>query len=383
VPSRDRGRPLRILIYNERFAPEIGGVETLVALLARYVHDRGEQVVVATETLGGESDGCAFRVVRRPSRGELSKLVRESDLIHLHSFHAGLFVQAKLRRRRVVYSYHDLTPICPNGTKLEASGPCLHPAGPRVCHRCLVEVGASRRSRKLIRPVVKSMLSVLIDANVCDSRFALARYPLWRKELIACGIDTTLFQPSRSGPTQARPRVVFVGRLVREKGCDVLLRALRRLDEQAVPFTLDVIGSGPELGRLTELAERLGLGSKVRFHGDVVGQPQVEIVQRARVAVVPSIWDEPFGLVAVEAFSCRVPVIAAQVGGLGELVRDVGLTFPRGNAEALASQLQRVLTDDALWRSLADHGRREAIEKYDHRTMGAAYHRLYQRLLES
>jgi len=381
VPARDGDAPLRILIYNDRFAPGIGGVETLVALLARYLHDRGERVVIVTGTPGGAAS--PLRVVRRPSRRELRRLVLESDLVHLHSFHARLLGAAKLMRRRLVYTYHDLTPICPNGTKLEPGGPCLHRAGVLVCHRCLRAGGTPRRARKLLRPVVKALLSVLIDANVCESPFALRRYPLWRKRLIPCGIDTTLFCPSPAPPAAGRPRVVFVGRLVREKGCDVLLRALRRCEERGVAPDLDVVGTGPELTQLSDLARGLGLGPRVRFHGDRVGQALVEVVRGADVAVVPSIWDEPFGLVAVEAFSCGVPVIAADVGGLGELVRGVGLTFPRGDAARLAAELERLLSDPALRRSMADHGRREAVEKYDHHTMGAAYHRLYRELLES
>ena len=383
MPVRDRGRPLRILIYNERFAPSVGGVETLVALLAGYFHDRDEQVVVVTETSGDETDAFAFRVVRRPSHRELRQLVRESELVHLHSFHARLLAAAKLKRRRVVYTYHDLTPICPNGTKLEPSGPCLHRAGPLVCHRCLREGGADRRGRKLLRPIVKSVLSVFMDANVCVSGFALRRYPLWRKQLIASGIDTTLFRPSRSDPSDEQQRIVFVGRLLREKGCDVLLRALRLCSDKGVPFDLDIVGSGPERADLTDLAHRLELDQRVHFHGEMVGQALVEIVQAAHVAVVPSIWDEPFGLVAVHAFSCGLPVIAAEVGGLGELVEGVGLTFPRGDSEQLALQLERLSSDATRRRRLADRGRREALEKYDHRAMGAAYHRLYRQLLES
>jgi len=371
---------MRILIYNEKFSPSVGGSETMVRLIAQSLHEHGEEVVVATETPASGEDLFPFPVVRQPSKQTLARLVSESDLVHLHSFHPSLFLQTQLKRKKTVYTYHDLTLICPKGTKLKVDGPCLHRAGPRLCHKCLRDSGSEKVWRRLIRPVAKSILSVFIDANVCSSYFGMRRFRLWRKQLILYGINTSLFRPHATTDNGRLARVVFVGRLIPEKGCRVLIDALRLCVERGLPFDLDIAGYGPELSNLLALAGSYDLQGLVHFRGIAEGPALVEIMQKADVAVVPSIWDEPFGLVAIEAFSCGLPVIAADVGGLGQVVSQAGLTFQRGDAKELATHLERLLTDHPLRQRLGRKARQMAVQKYDYRMMAATYHRLFRQL---
>src|SRR5262245_44827266 len=104
---------MRILLYNHAFSPSVGGVETLVELIARYLQSQGEDVTIVTQTPAGTSTQFPFPVVRQTSNRMLARLISQADLIHIHSFHPVVFLQSKLRGKIIVCSYHDLTPICP------------------------------------------------------------------------------------------------------------------------------------------------------------------------------------------------------------------------------------------------------------------------------
>jgi glycogen(starch) synthase len=374
---------MRILIYNEAFWPSVGGVETVVSLMARYLHEQGERVVVVTQTPGRSNDpSFPFPLVRQPSKSSLLELVSESDLIHLHSFHSLLLFQGKLRRKKIVCTYNDLTAICPNGIKMKVSGPCLHKAGPRMCYRCLRNSHAPRVFRRLVRPLFKCALSFFIDANVCVSPFGMRRFLLWRKQLITYGIDTSVFCPGPRSDTMDCPQVIFAGRLVPEKGCQVAIDALRLCVQQGRPFNLQIVGQGPEYPALSLRVASYGLQKMVRFRDFLETQELAEMMRRADVAVVPSLYDEMFGLVAVEAFSSGLAVVGANVGGLGEVVAEAGIAFRRGDSQDLAACLERLFLNPEIRRQLGSKARAIAVEKYDYHRMAAAYHDLYRQLVK-
>lgn len=170
-----------------------------------------------------------------------------------------------------------------------------------------------------------------------------------RIEVIGGAVDKALFFPSEVEPV--RGRIVFVGRIVSEKGVEVLLRAFKK---QRVARELVIIGEGPQLDELKTLASDLGIAERVTFTGYVSMENIRDFIITSEVVVVPSIWEEPYGLVALEGIACGVPVVASRVGGLPEIVRDFenGLLVPPGDIERLASAIELLLTDRQLYSSL-------------------------------
>jgi glycosyltransferase involved in cell wall biosynthesis len=154
------------------------------------------------------------------------------------------------------------------------------------------------------------------------------------------------------------PRVrdlVFLGRLVSDKGVDVLLDALRVLSAAAAPPHLTIVGSGPEEGALRERARRLGLSERVEFVGTQAGDSLARTLAAHRVLVVPSRYDEPFGIVALEGIACGCVVVGSAGGGLPEAIGRCGRTFPNGDAAALARCLKELLeSPEALATHRAD-----------------------------
>ena len=125
--------------------------------------------------------------------------------------------------------------------------------------------------------------------------------------------------------------VLFAGRLVSEKGADVLIRAM----EQLPGIKCKIVGSGSELSNLREQARNM---NNVEFMGWQTSEQLWDLYRGARAVVVPSLWYEVFGLVALEAMACGTPVIASDIGGLPEVVQDgvTGRLFPAGDVQALA-----------------------------------------------
>jgi glycosyltransferase involved in cell wall biosynthesis len=133
--------------------------------------------------------------------------------------------------------------------------------------------------------------------------------------------------------------VLFVGRLVPHKGADVLIRAMVGLDAVAGPLT--ILGDGPERGRLAELAATLGVA--VSMPGEAGRDAVAEAMQRAAVVVVPSTYQEPLGLVAIEAMAAGAIVVVSAVGGLIENVVDgvTGFLVEPDDPVALAAAIGR------------------------------------------
>jgi glycosyltransferase involved in cell wall biosynthesis len=159
------------------------------------------------------------------------------------------------------------------------------------------------------------------------------------------------------------PRLLCVGRLIPIKGHIVLLRAFAEARKELPALRLDVAGRGPMEPALKALASELGIADAVHFLGQV--SPIQGAIEQATAVVVPSMG-EGFGMVALEAMERARPVIAAAIGGLGELVQDgeTGVLVPPGEAEPLREAIVRVAGDLELARRMGAAGRRRALGRF-------------------
>ena len=159
------------------------------------------------------------------------------------------------------------------------------------------------------------------------------------------------------------PRLLCVGRLIPIKGHIVLLRAFAQARRQVPSLRLDIAGRGPLEPALRALVKELGIQDGVRFLGYVA--PIQRAIENAAAVVVPSMG-EGFGMVALEAMERARPVIAAEIGGLGELVEDgvTGYLVPPGEAEPLADAIVALASDLPRAAELGEAGRRRALEEF-------------------
>lgn len=133
---------------------------------------------------------------------------------------------------------------------------------------------------------------------------------------------------------------VFLGRLVSQKGCDLLIRALSNLK---MPFSFNIIGDGPERPRLEKLVQDEELQHSIKFLGILEGEHLARALNRHKTMVIPSLEEEGFGIVALEGMACGCGIIAADAGGLSEAVNVFGKIFKMGDQRELECLLEENL----------------------------------------
>jgi glycosyltransferase involved in cell wall biosynthesis len=206
----------------------------------------------------------------------------------------------------------------------------------------------------------------LAHVHIAISR-GLARYLAETEGFAEDGFEIVHYGIApRSAPRPYRrrqPRLLCVGRLIPIKGHIVLLRAFADAKRQVPDLTLDVAGRGPLEPALKALARELGVADSVRFLGYV--SPIQDAIDDAAIVVVPSMG-EGFGMVALEAMERARPVIAAAIGGLGELVRDgeTGLLVEPGAAEPLTRAIVELAGDLGLAARMGRAGRERALAEF-------------------
>jgi glycosyltransferase involved in cell wall biosynthesis len=304
--------PLNILLLSYCFSPDIGGIETISALLAREFIRAGHAVRVLTQTAADDGRAWPFQVVRCPSPRELLRHTAWCDVffqnnISLQTAWAALF----LRKPLVIAHQTWMTSTDGRVT--------WHTRLKQWVSRCATNIAISEAVARRI-----GAKAVQIGNPYDPETFML---------LPGCVRDRSL---------------VFLGRLVSDKGADVLLRALGLLRERNLTPSLTVIGGGPEDAALRALSAELGLGAQVNFAGALAGAPLAAMLNRHRILVVPSRWAEPFGIVALEGIACGCVVIGSEQGGLPSAIGPCGCTVPNGDAPALAAAIERVLGDGQL-----------------------------------
>ncbi|MEY2519935.1 MAG: hypothetical protein QOF24_1694 [Verrucomicrobiota bacterium] len=327
---------MKILFSSYVFYPSIGGVETVSRLLAEQFVRAGHEVELITKTPGGEIARGNYRVTRKPSLLELIRLLRWCDLLFQNNISLRSLLPARLLRKRAIVVHQTWI-------QNESGG-----------------MGWNDRIKHALLPGVTNVAISRAVANVLGVPAAIIGNPY----------DETIF---RVLPNVVRDKtLVFLGRLVSDKGVDLLLEALKLLRNDGLTPDLTIVGSGPEDANLRRLAAESGLASQVTFVGEKSGTALAEILNRHRILVAPSRWPEPFGIVALEGLACGCVVIGSRDGGLKEAIGPAGVTVANGDAPALANALSTLLRNPAA----CDRLRKNApahLARFTARSIAAAY----------
>ena len=192
-------------------------------------------------------------------------------------------------------------------------------------------------------------------------------------------VAAELFSP---GGTRESNRLLFVGRLNKQKGIELLLHALAAIPDRAVG--LDVVGDGEDRASLEQLAQALGIGDRVQWHGAVPQTALADFYRRAAALVVPSVG-EGLGLVAVEAQLCETPVVAFDSGGLPDVVQHdrTGILVADVTAGALAAALVSLLARDDRGASLGAGSRLHALATFAPESVARRYADIYRSAIAS
>jgi glycosyltransferase involved in cell wall biosynthesis len=220
----------------------------------------------------------------------------------------------------------------------------------------------------------------VVVANSAGTRAVLESVGMRVDSVIWNGVPPFDARPPLQGP----PMAMVAGRLVREKGVDVLLRAMPAVRARIPGARLRIAGEGPERPALERMSRELGLDAAVEFVGHLPHARMESLAGEAWVQVVPSRWDEPFGIVAAEAMMRGTAVVASDCGGLSEIVHEelTGLRVPPGDVGRLADALVRLLSDRSLAERLGEAGRTFALAELTLAGMVDRFLDLYASLLD-
>jgi len=390
---------VRVLLLNDVSAP-VGGAERATLLLRDGLRARGHEVVLLSSTAGARRGAPrAERLVPGSDRPRLKTLgrtfnpaaalgvaraVRElrPDVVHVRMFLQQLSPAVLPALRGVPALYHAVLPeaICPIALKLLPDGSvCPWPAG-RVCHDagCLSwPAWAALLGQQRLARALHPFRLVVANSRALALRLEAEGVP-GPVEVVPNGVPVRTARP----PLGPEPVVGFASRLVREKGADVLLRAFRRVVDALPAARLVVCGDGPQRPELEALAAALGLADRVVLTGHLAPDALEAALAPAWVQAVPSLWDEPFGLVAAEALMRGTAVVASGSGGLAEVVEDgrTGALVPPGDEAALAQALLGVLGDRGRAEALGEAARARALERFAAPVFVERFLGLYERI---
>ena len=393
---------MRLALVSEHASPlatlggeDAGGQNVHVAALASELGRLGHDVVVHTRRddprLPARVELGPGVVVHHVDAGPARPVPKDELLPHMDEFAEHLSDAWSAARPDVAHAHFWMSGRAALAAGAELGVPVVetfHALGV-VKRRHQGRADTSPPSRVALEAEVARRADRVVATSSAEV-FELARLGVTpdRVTVVPCGVDLHRFSPD--GPAEARPpgrrRVVAVGRLVARKGVADVIEALA-----AVPDTELVVVGGPdgadlgadrEARRLQAVARAAAVADRVDLRGRM-GQDEIPAVLRGAdvVACVP--WYEPFGLVALEAMACGVPVVAAAVGGLCDTVVDgvTGLHVPPRDPRAVAAALQRVLDDPGLARRLGKAGAERARARYGWDSVARATAAVYREVV--
>ena len=377
---------LKVALLTREYPPEVyGGAGVHVDYLARELAGR---VDLTVHCQGGDRPhGVAHQPWDRLTGANqalqimsadlsMTAAVAGADLVHSHTWYANLagHLAALLYGVPHVMTVHSLEPLRPWKAEQLGGGYALS----SWCERVAVESAAA--------------VIAVSDGMRAD---VLAAYPAVRPDrihVIRNGIDAREYAPDpethvlhRYGVDPARPTVIFVGRVTRQKGLPVLLRAAARL----VPGAQLVLCAGqPDTAELA--AEVSGLVTSLQAtRSGVIWIPEmlpkreiIQLLSHATAFAIPSLY-EPLGIVNLEAMACGTAVVGSRVGGIPEVVADgdTGLLVPADDPAALAAALNSLLADPARAAAMGAAGRKRALAEFSWDAIAAQTAALYAALI--
>ena len=394
------------------YPPIVGGEEHAVEALATELAARGHEVAVATvhhPGLAEREDVAGIRVHRLRSAVAALPGVHAADrlhvppapdpaltrrlrrvialerpqVVHAHNWMVHSYLPIKRSSGApLILSLHDYSLLCSTKRLMRDGAPCDGP-GIGKCLRCAGRHYGAVKGGAIasLRAASAWPEAALVDGYVAVSRAVAERSRLHRRAT-PHEVIPNFFSPPPAAPAAPVPAlpdggfVLYAGDVSREKGAAVLLRAYAGLERPAMPLVM----IGRRLLARGEGDDIEGVISVDRLeHGAVL-----EAFRRCAIAVVPSLWPEPFGLVALEAMAMGRPVIASRAGGLPDIVADgeSGLLVQPGDEEGLRRALLLLVADGDLRSRLGAGGRRRLEQHFSAEVVVPRYERLYARAID-
>jgi glycosyltransferase involved in cell wall biosynthesis len=381
---------MRVLLLNYEFPPVGGGAGFATANIASSLVAMGIDAEVLTSRANGEVDGALVDGV--PVHRVSSWRVDVHDC-GLRGAYTYLLTAALKRRKLHAKRHYDIEHYffsMPTG--LLTLIPEMKPATPYIVSLRGSDVPGYdpfntkvERIHALMKPITRRIwhrAKKVIALSEALAATARKTAPDLNIDVIPNGIDTEQFSP----PERRRPgtpvRLITVARLLERKGIQTILEACAH--PTLLPVELEIIGTGPYEATLREMVDALGLGDRVKFLGFVPNEELPRYYRRSDIFVLPS-ETESFGLVFAEAMSSGLPILASNVGGIPETVRDEidGLLCPPSDPASLRKNIMRLIDSVPKRAEISISQRQRILKYYPWEHIAARYAEVYRSVLTS
>ena len=305
---------------------------------------------------------------------QVTKIIKaiSPDLIFIHQVLNPQLIDLLTSKVPSVRFVHGFKLICPEGTKtlFRSQQICKNSLSPSCQLKAYLYQCMPRNPLIGLPLIYKSLKNVRLHKTrshmVVASEFmksALIYNGFNRKKISVIPYFVNMPELNNEYRSSDPQTVLSLGRLVKIKGMHHLLRAFCSVKKNA---KLKIIGDGPEMGNLKQLAYKYGLQSRVSFYGWIKHDKLDDIFRQSDVVVVPSIWPEPFGIVGIEAMSYGKPVVASDVGGVSEWCKNgkTGFLTSAGDVEKMAEKINYLLDNHAVAKEFGRNGREEVKKKF-------------------
>lgn len=369
-------KKLRILIVNEN-GFETGGAETYVYNLKKGLENRGHQVKI----LAGHTDdptrfsdvefplidqSTVFRILpyiwHQASLDALNAVIADfkPDIIHFNFiyYNASPSVLSAASRIPSVYTVHGHELIGP--MNLKKTKKCSHP-DEQFCIHCLgiIRYFPERIKQQIIRQLAKHIRLFITPSK--NHAKLISSYKFGPVQQMYNGIQLASYQKPVDSST-----ILFVGRLVEEKGTMHLVKAMKKILSSVPEATLTIVGDGECRSDLKQYIQKNKLDNKVLLVGKKGNKEILNYYKDAKVVVVPSIYPDNLPTVCIEAMSVGKPIVASTIGGLPELVEDgkTGYLVEPGNEDQLAEKIIQVLSNKTHTEQMSKQARTKAEQMF-------------------
>ncbi|MRX45670.1 glycosyltransferase family 4 protein [Pedobacter puniceum] len=338
---------MKILFYCLSFYPKTGGLETVAQILAEGLCKKGHKVYIITSTdLNDVQELEAdYTILRKISTLEFWSVYIKCDLfIHHNVSLKGIWPLLLFPKKWMVI--HHLTYFNRDGT---------------------------------LKPLewLKRNLSRLA-INISCSHFVNGTLPKKGHVVWNSYDDKTFYNQHLKRKDKS---FIFVGRLVSDKGCDILIEAFAKLKQEHADATLTIVGDGPDKPKLLALVNKHHLEKEVSFTDILKGDKLAAKLNEHQIAVIPSIWQEPFGVVALEAIACGCIPIYSNKGGLTEACGNLGIAFDSNNQTDLVQKMINCMENYQDYHHILESSSEKHLRIYSQNAVIERYHKLIENCL--
>lgn len=298
---------MKILIFSYTFSPDVGGIESISAMLANYFSEKGHSVHLITASKNTNKANFSFTILNNPSFFKTVSELKWADVVFENNPGFSLSYPNFFMRKPTV--------ICLQTWLTEVNG----------------KVG--------LRQTVKKALLKFADKVVACSQ--AVKESFGDAIVIPNPYNDKLFK--RIPGANKTNDFIFLGRLVSDKGADIAIKAFSEVLKTHSSVSLTIAGDGKEMPALKMLVQQLNLQHKINFKGVLEGEALVRCLNEHKYLLVPSVWKEPFGIVALEGIACGCIPIVSDGGGLPEAAGCSGMVFSRGKVDELVKCMLHVL----------------------------------------